>query len=100
MPSDGGESNRQFAQEINIPLTQKQIQLARRIDEHVGHVIANGGDDEDLLRSLYDYMDAFKQLMDMSTTEEMNTLCQRYDGFYRFAKLLEALADGSISVPQ
>jgi hypothetical protein len=41
--------------------------------------------------------------MDMSTGEEMNALCQRYDGFYHFAKLLERLAegiaDGSIPVP-
>jgi hypothetical protein len=34
----------------------------------------------------------------------MDTLCERYDGFYRFAKLLEMLAggiaDGSIPVPE
>ena len=54
--------------------------------------------------SLADHMGTFKQVMDLSTGEEMNMLCQRYDGFYRFANLLERLAegiaDGSIPVPK
>ena len=53
--------------------------------------------------SLADHMGTFKQVMDLSTGEEMNALCQRYEGFYRFAKLLgrlaEGIADGSIPVP-
>jgi hypothetical protein len=68
--------------------------LARRIDKRVQRIIKNGGDDEDLLVSMSDYMDTFKQLLDSSTSQEMNELCQRYDGFYRFAKLLEKLAEG------
>ena len=43
-------------------------------------------------------------LVDTCTGEEMDALCDRYDGFYRFAKLLEMLAggiaDGSIPVPE
>ena len=54
--------------------------------------------------SLADHMGTFKQLMDISTGEEMNALCERYEGFYRFATLLERLAegiaDGSIPVPE
>jgi len=42
--------------------------------------------------------------MDLSTQEEMQTLGQRYPGFYRFAKLLERLAtgiaDGSVRIPE
>ena len=42
--------------------------------------------------------------MDSSSKSEMNELCERYDGFYRFAKLLElmaqGIADGSIEVPK
>lgn len=53
--------------------------------------------------SMYDYMYTFKQLLDASSESEINQLCQQYDGFYRFAKLMERLAegiaDGSISVP-
>jgi hypothetical protein len=39
-------------------------------------------------------MPTFKQLLDTCTGEEMNMLCDRYDGFYRFATLLERLAEG------
>jgi hypothetical protein len=64
---------------------------------------AQGGGDEALLRSLADHMGTFKQLLDLSTHAEMDALCQRYAGVYRFARLLEALAgglaDGSIPVP-
>jgi hypothetical protein len=87
-----------------MPLTEQQAQLAGTIDRHVKHVLAQGGGDEELLMSLADHMGIFKQLMDISTGEEMNALCQRYDGFYRLAALLERLAegiaDGSIPVPE
>jgi hypothetical protein len=35
------------------------------------------------------------QLMKMPIGEEMNMLCQRYDGVSRVANLLERLAEGS-----
>ena len=42
--------------------------------------------------------------MDLSTGEELNALCERCEGFYRFAALLERLAEGiavgSIPVPE
>ena len=43
---------------------------------------------------MYEYMDTFKQLLDSSTQQEMDELCRRYDGFYRFALLLDLLAEG------
>jgi hypothetical protein len=68
------------------------------------HALAHGGGDEELLVSLADYTGTFKQLMDLSTGEEMYALCQRYDGLYRVTNLLErqagGLANGSISVPE
>jgi len=43
-------------------------------------------------------------LLDICTGADMDTLCERYDGFYCFAKLLERLAggiaDGRIPVPE
>ncbi len=84
-------------------LSKKQITLARKIDERFKKVIAEGGDDEMLLLGMSDYMDTFKRIMDSSTPDEMNQLCERFSGFYRFGKLLEALAqgiqDGRIRVP-
>jgi hypothetical protein len=86
-----------------MPLTEQHMRLAVTIDRHVNQVLANGGGDEALLRSMADHMATFKQLLDICSREEMNLLCQRYDGFYRFAKLLETLAqgiaDGTIPVP-
>lgn len=80
------------------------IQLVSRIDEYVQRVLANGGDDEELLLSMADHMGTFKQVMEATTKTQMDQLCQRFDGFYRFAKLLENLAqgiaDGSVSVPK
>ena len=87
-----------------MPLTVQQTQLAETIDTHVRQVLAQGGGDEALLRSLADYMPIFKQLLDTCTGTEMGLLCDRYDVFYRFAQLLERLAegiaDGSIPVPE
>jgi hypothetical protein len=40
------------------------------------------------------------QLMEMPIGEEMNMLCQRYDGLSRAANLLERLTEGSIPVPE
>jgi hypothetical protein len=84
-------------------LTEQQVRLASLIDTQVQNIIANGDSDEDILRSMSDYMDTFKQLMDSSTPDEMKHLCDRFSGFYRFGKLLEALAqgiqDGRIQVP-
>jgi len=87
-----------------MPVTAQQTQLARSIDTYVRHVLAQGGGDEALLRSMADYMGTFKQLLDTCTGANMDALCVRYDGFYRFAKLLERLAEGiaegSIPVPE
>ena len=87
-----------------MPLTKQQLHLATTIDKHVQQVLASGGGDEELLVSMYDHMGTFKRLMDGSTQIEMDELCQRDDGFYRFAFLLERLAegiaDGTIPVPE
>lgn len=80
-----------------------KVRLAEKIDTWVMTVVNNGGGDEQLLEGMYAYMDAFKQLLDTCSKLEMTLLAQRYDGFYRFANLLERLAqgiaDGVIEVP-
>jgi len=87
-----------------MPLTVQQTQLAETIDTHVRQVLAHGGGDEALLLSMADDMPTFQQLLDTCTGAEMDMLCERYDGFSRFAQLLERLAegiaDGSIPVPE
>lgn len=87
-----------------MPLTVQQTQLAETINTHVTKVLAHGGGDEALLLSLTDSMPTFKQLLDACTSADMDLLCDRYDGFSRFATLLDRLAggiaDGSILVPE
>jgi hypothetical protein len=86
-----------------MSLTEEYIRLAVTIDRHVTHTLLSGGT-EDLLVSMYDYMGMFKQVLDTCSPEDMDVLCDRYNGVYRFAKLLENLAqgiaDGSIPVPE
>ena len=86
-----------------MPFTAEQTRLAVMIATHVTQVLADGGGDEALLLSLADSMGTFKQLLETCTSEELHALCERYEGLYRFALLLETLAqgiaDGSIPVP-
>jgi hypothetical protein len=86
-----------------MPFTAEQTRLAVLIDTHVTQVLADGGGDEALLLSLADSMGTFKHLLETCTSEELNALCDRYEGLYRFALLLETLAQGlaggSIPVP-
>lgn len=85
-------------------LSAEQIQLATLIDAHVNRYPDTPLGNEQLLRTIYDYMDAFKRIIDSSTRVQMDYLSQQYSGFYRFGKLLESLAqgiaDGEIDVPK
>lgn len=85
-------------------LSAEQLQLAKLIDAHVRRYPDTATGDEQLLRTAYDYMDAFKRIMDSTTTVQMDDLSQQYPGFYRFGKLLESIAqgivDGDINVPK
>lgn len=84
--------------------SEKREQLARKIDSWVKDTIAAGGGDETLLESMHEYMPAFSEIMDISSPSEMTALAKRYDGFFRFATLLEHLAtdieEGRISIPE
>ncbi len=85
-------------------LNAEQIQLAKLIDAHANQYPDTTLGTEQLLANTYDYMDAFKRIIDSTTSVQMDYLCQQYPGFYRFAKLLESLAqgisDGAIDVPK
>lgn len=86
-----------------MALSKNQKRLAQRIDKYVKGILAKGGGDEQILQNMYDHMGTFKKLMDTSSPDDMNELCQQYDGFYRFAMLLEMMAKGiqagTIDVP-
>ncbi len=40
------------------------------------------------------YMPGFKRLMDTCTRDEMDGLCESFPDFYRYAKILERIAEG------
>lgn len=86
----------------------QKVELAEMIDAWVQDIVrsSNSDDqaDERILESMVDYMGPFKHLLDNCTKLEMTLLANQYDGFYRFANLLERLAqaiqDGVIEVPE
>ena len=88
-----------------MALSEKQLRTAGNIDRRVKQLLANGANDVEILVSMYDHMNSFKQVIDTTTEEEMNQLCLQYTGFYKYSKqrygqtLPGALADGRIRVP-
>lgn len=90
--------------EINsVSLTARQEQLIVHIDQQVNKITSNGGDEVAVLISLAGIMDDLKKILDSTDKHELNVYSQKYDGFYRFMKILETLAagivDGSIPIP-
>ena len=77
--------------------------LAERIDKQVTTILKQGGTDIDILVGMADCMADIKSLMDTCLPEDVDRLCARYDGFYRYARTLEEIAqgiqDGNIRVP-
>ncbi len=50
---------------------------------------------EQLLVNMYKYMHDFKQILDTSAPGDMDMLCSQYPHFYRLAKLMEQIAEGT-----
>jgi hypothetical protein len=73
-----------------MPLTEQHTRLALIIDTHVREILGDGA----ILIAMADDMGTFKQWLDTCTDADMDALCERYDGLYRFATLLEQLAEG------
>ena len=63
----------------------------------------DSGTDIDILACMADYMTGFKSLLDTCSPEDMDGLCAHYEGFIRYARTLEDIAqgiqDGNIRVP-
>jgi hypothetical protein len=75
-------------------LTAEQIQIASLIDARVRELAHDGNDDMTVFAEMADYMPGFKRLMDTSTRGELDALCQRFSGFFQYAKILERVAAG------
>ena len=74
-------------------ISKEHIERAERIDTFVNTILNNGGSEGQILMNMEPYMHDFKFLMDNLPKGGMDVLCSRYDGFYRFAKLLEKMAE-------
>jgi hypothetical protein len=85
-------------------MTARQIRIAARIDSAMKPLLLAGQDDITIFTGMSDYMTDFKDLIDTAKPGVMDELCQRYPGFYRYAKLLEniagAIQSGAIKVPR
>lgn len=77
---------------ITVDLTKEQEKIVKEIDEKARSL--ENTDNETFLVGMFDYMPRFKILLDELTSEEINKLAMRYEGFGSFAQLLEALAEG------
>ncbi|MDY1039012.1 arylsulfatase regulator [Lelliottia sp. CFBP8978] len=87
-----------------IELSAEQHQLAKIVHEYACRFPSTENGDAHLLQGCYDYMETFKQVLDSSSKIQIDYICQQYNGFFRFAKLMELLAqgiaDGVIEVPK
>ena len=86
-----------------MTITHRQNHLAITIDNWVSAIEKEGGGDNEIYEKAWSQNVTFKELLDTSTQEQMDFLCNTYPGFYKYAKLLEMLAqgiqDGVIKVP-
>lgn len=87
-----------------IDLTAEQQQLAKIVHDYACQFPPTEDGDAQLLQGCYDYMEAFKQVLDSSSKVQMDYICLQYPGFFRFATWMELLAqgiaDGVIEVPK
>lgn len=85
-------------------MTGKQARIAVSIDAAMQPLLRDDADDTAILVGMSDHMADFKTLIDTAKPGVMDELCQRYPGFYRYAKVLERIAgaiqSGVITVPR
>lgn len=86
-----------------MALTNQQIWIATKIDTRVQNLIRAGKDNMAIMAAMADHMPAFHQLLNTVQPGDIDQLARKLPGFYRYAKILEALAtgiqSGAIPVP-
>ena len=87
-----------------MDLTGEQLEIASRLDTEVRRLIQGGNDDVAIFAAMADSMPEFERLMESSKRGELDELCGRFAGLYRYAKILETIAarihSGEIKVPK
>ena len=87
-----------------MPLTDQQKKLIVSVDSKVKSIFKRGGNEETLLVEMFDLMPKIKSLLNSDNKKEIELYFYEYDGFYRYMKVLENLAqriaDGKITIPR
>ena len=79
--------------------THHIIPMVENIHNRANNVLLSGEGDEGLLFSLDDIMDEIKKVIEASTYQELDGYCDKYNGFYRYARLLEQLSEDILMKP-
>jgi pantothenate kinase len=74
--------------------TNEHRAIAASIDKEMSAYPDTAGGTEQLLLNMYKYMHDFKRILDTAPPGDLDMLCAQYPHFYRFAKLMEQLAEG------
>ena len=77
-----------------MPPTKEHHDIAASIDNALSAFPDTSEGMEQLLVQMYKYLPDFKRILDTSAPGDMDALCSQYPHFYRFAKLMEQLAEG------
>ncbi|HNG94933.1 MAG TPA: hypothetical protein PLB32_19170 [Acidobacteriota bacterium] len=77
-----------------MSLRTEQLQIAAQIDARIRELERAGANPVTIFVEMNPFMPGFKQLLDTAGQKGMDELCARYDGFYRYAKILETIASG------
>nr|WP_255872195.1 MULTISPECIES: hypothetical protein [Pseudomonas syringae group genomosp. 2] len=71
-----------------LDLSAEQHQLAKTVHDYASRFPSTESGDSQLLQGCYDYMNAFKQVLDSSSKIQMDYICLQYPGFFRFAQMM------------
>jgi len=77
-----------------MKFSAEQLKLASKIDDYVRELQENGKNEVEIYIEMADKMLDFKRLLKISSYDEMNGLCARFDGFYHYSKIIENIAEG------
>ena len=75
-----------------MSLSPEQVKIAARINARVMELIDAGLDDMEIMIRMVDLMPDFKRLLDTAREGDMDALCERFDGFFLYAKNIESVA--------
>lgn len=93
-----------FGGSADGPESAEHLQLAVQIDTRMQQLLSAGKNRMEIMADMFDYMPAFKRLMDTLPRGGLNRLCRRFGGLGRYARLIEGLAEdiqaGRVQVPR